>query len=193
MIRVESEETQDHVRVAKSTEHEEEEERTFVPSAVSVPPKPLFRCDNQCREKTLSYWQLASVVVSEGDEAKTTNLCQKCFNKHLQAKRRKNAVKCAVETGDGKEGVSWKMWKMMGKEPYLRVMREYFLQERSRVKRYRELADEEKRAGIHGQWHQESPARENLEQVKCCHDTGLQRTDDEERLHRLEEWDVGRI
>ena len=87
VIRVESEETQDHVREGKSTEHEEEEERTFVPSAASVPPKPLFRCDRQCSEKTLSCWQLASVVVNEGDEAFSTNLCQKCFNKHLQAKR----------------------------------------------------------------------------------------------------------
>ena len=46
-----------------------------------------------------------------------------------------------------------------------------FLQERSRVKRFRELADEEEHAGIQGQWQQESPAREYLEQVKCCHDT----------------------
>ena len=47
VIRVESEATQDYVREAKSAEHEEEEERrTSVPSAVSVPPKPLFRCDN---------------------------------------------------------------------------------------------------------------------------------------------------
>ena len=30
------------MREAKSTEYEEEEERTFVPSAVSVPLKPLF-------------------------------------------------------------------------------------------------------------------------------------------------------
>ena len=72
---MESEETQDYVREAKSTEQEEMEERIFVPSAVSVPQKPLFRCDNQCSEKTLSYWQLASVVVDEGDEAYTTNLC----------------------------------------------------------------------------------------------------------------------
>ena len=50
VIRVESEETQDYVRDAKSTEYEEEEERTFVPSAVSVPLKPLFRCDKQCSE-----------------------------------------------------------------------------------------------------------------------------------------------
>ena len=42
---------------------------SFVPSAMSVPQKPLFRCDNQCSEKTLSYWQLTSVVVNEGDEA----------------------------------------------------------------------------------------------------------------------------
>ena len=84
VIQVESMETQDHVREAKGTEYEEEEERSFVPSAVSVPLKPLFRCDNQCSEKTLSHWQLASVVLNEGDEAFTTNLCQKCFNKHLQ-------------------------------------------------------------------------------------------------------------
>ena len=53
MVRVESEETQDYVREAMRTEYEEEEERTFVPSAVSVPLQPLFRCDNQCSEKTL--------------------------------------------------------------------------------------------------------------------------------------------
>ena len=65
------------------------EERTFVPSAVNVPLWLLFRCNNQCSEKTLGYWQLASVVGNEGDEAYTTNLCQKCFNKHLQAKGEK--------------------------------------------------------------------------------------------------------
>ena len=86
---MESEETQDFVREAKSTEYEDEEERTFVPSAVSVPLKPLFCCDNQCSEMTLSHWQLASVVVIEGDEACSTNLCQKRFNKHLQAKGEK--------------------------------------------------------------------------------------------------------
>ena len=39
------------MRKAKSTDDEEEEERTFVSSAVSVPLKLLFRCDNQCIEK----------------------------------------------------------------------------------------------------------------------------------------------
>ena len=36
---------------------------------------------------------------------------------------------------------------------------------------YRELADEEKQAGIQGQWQQESPAKECVGQVKCRHDT----------------------
>ena len=99
MIRVECEETQDYVREEESSKFEEEKERTIVPCAVSVPLKPLFRFDKQCSEKTFSYWQLASVVLNEGDEAHTTNLCQKCFNKHLQAKRSNAAFKCAVETG----------------------------------------------------------------------------------------------
>ena len=48
----------------------------LVQSAISVPRKPMFRCDNQCSEKTLSFWQLASVVIKEGEESYTTNLCQ---------------------------------------------------------------------------------------------------------------------
>ena len=38
---MEPEDTQDYVREAKSAECEEEEERTFIPSAVSVPLKAL--------------------------------------------------------------------------------------------------------------------------------------------------------
>ena len=54
MIRVESEETQHSVREAKSSEHEEgkEKEWTFVPSAVSVPLKHLFRCETMQRKDT---------------------------------------------------------------------------------------------------------------------------------------------
>ena len=60
IIRVESEETQDHVREANDMDQEEAEEISFVPGAISVQEKPLFRCDNQCSEKTLSFRQLAS-------------------------------------------------------------------------------------------------------------------------------------
>ena len=60
---------------------------------------------------------------------------------------------------------------MTGKEPYLPGMWEHCSCERSKAKRFRQLADEEKQAGTQGQWQRESPAREYLEQVKCCHDT----------------------
>ena len=93
------------------------------------------------------------------------------FQKTTAGKRRKAAVKCAVEAGGGKEGVSREDVENDGKEPYVRGMWEHVLQERSRVKRFRELAEEEKQAGIQGQWQQESPAREYLEQVKFCHNT----------------------
>ena len=62
-------------------------------------------------------------------------------------------------------------WKMMGKEQYIRELWEYYLRERSRVKKFREEAERERQAEIQGQWEQESPAREYLEQAKCCHDT----------------------
>ena len=63
----------------------EGEEISFELSAISVPPKPLFRCDNQCSEKTLAFWQLASVVIKEGEESYTNNLCQKRYNESLKA------------------------------------------------------------------------------------------------------------
>ena len=68
------------------------------------------------------------------------------------------------------------MWKMIEKEPYLRGMWEHFSCERSKAKKFRKLADEEKQAGIQGQWQQESQAREYLEQLKCSHDTDMTQT-----------------
>ena len=69
-----------------------------------------------------------------------------------------------------KKAYRGRMSKMIGKEPHLRGMWIYFLQERIRVKRFRELADEEKQAGTQGQWQQDPPAKEYLEQMTCCHD-----------------------
>ena len=53
----------------RSAEQEEEEKTTFVPSAVSVPLKPLCRCDKQYSEKTL----IRSV---------STNTCRQKENNH---------------------------------------------------------------------------------------------------------------
>ena len=64
-----------------------------------------------------------------------------------------------------------RLWKMMGKRTVRTIDVEKFCQERAGVKRFREEAEEERQAGIQGQWQLESPAREYLEQVKCCNDT----------------------
>ena len=45
VIRVETEETHDYVRESLDLTREEAEEISFVPSAMSVPPKSLFRCE----------------------------------------------------------------------------------------------------------------------------------------------------
>ena len=82
--------------------------------AVSVPLKPWFRCDNQCSEKTLSYWQLASVVLNEGDEActrqETTCVRTVGLQQTPAGKRRKTTAVKPVQWRQvvRKEGVSWK-------------------------------------------------------------------------------------
>ena len=76
------------------------EELNFVPSAISDPQKMFPAIINQCK--------LASVVIREGDESYTTNICQKCYNDSLKAKRRKTTDKLAVETVRGSKGAPWK-------------------------------------------------------------------------------------
>ena len=46
-----------------------------------------------------------------------------------------------------KKAYRGRMWKMMGKEPYLCGMCEHFSSERSKAKKFRQLADEVKQAG----------------------------------------------
>ena len=108
VIRVESEETTGIRERTKDLNPEEAEETSFVPSAISVPQKPLFRCDNRCSEMTLSFCQFASVVMKEGEESYTTNLCQQCHNKSLEARGDKTIDKVAVVRVCGEKGASWK-------------------------------------------------------------------------------------
>ena len=76
-----------------------------------------------------------------------------------------------------KKAYRGRIWRMMGKEQYVRGMWEHFLQERARVRQFRERAEEEQQAGIQGQWQLESPAKEFTEQVK--------RSDDTDSTHRM--------
>ena len=105
----------------------------------------------------------ASVVLNEGGEAYTTNLCQKCFSKHLQAKGEGPLSSVKWIQVVEKKAYRGIIWKKKEKEPYLRGMWEHFSCERSKAKKFRQLADEEEQAGIQGQW-----------------------------LHRLKEWEHGK-
>ena len=51
VIRVESKETQDSVRESLNQSREAAEEVRFVPSAISIPQRPMFWCDNRCSDR----------------------------------------------------------------------------------------------------------------------------------------------
>ena len=83
VIRVKSEETQDYVRETLALSQEEGEELGFVPSALGEPRGAIYRRDNRCSAKAIRYWPIASMVIEEGGEARTINLCQQCCNENL--------------------------------------------------------------------------------------------------------------
>ena len=113
---MESEETQDYATEAKDLDQEEAEEVSFRYRARSAFRKsPFFRCDNRCSEKTLSFWQFASVVMKEGEESYTTHLSQQCCNESLVARGDKPLTKWQWYEFVQKIGASWKVmendWK----------------------------------------------------------------------------------
>ena len=110
----------------------------------------------------LSFWQLASVVIEDGEESYTANLCQRCYNKKLPAKggARSWRRRLIVE-GCGECWRKTSTYKECGN----------LSSERFKAQKFRDEAKKEKQEGIQGQWQRESPAKEYLEQVKCCKGT----------------------
>ena len=47
-------------------------------------------------------------------------------------------------------------------------------------------------AGIQGQWQQESPSKNYLEQVKCCHDTDCNEPMMKKGFTVLKKWNMGK-
>ena len=58
------------------------------------------------------------------------------------------------------------MWKVMGNEQFIRGVWEYFTLKRAEVKKILDDGSRERQEGIQGQWQQESPFREIMEQVR---------------------------
>ena len=119
VIRVESSETKDYERESLNLSRDEAEEFTFVPSAISIPRGPMFRCDNRCSDKALRFWQFASLVVEDGKESYTANLCQWCNHERSTARGLapvKNwQWKAVVEKKDHRG----RQWRMLGKGQYV--------------------------------------------------------------------------
>ena len=60
---------------------------------------------------------------------------------------------------------------MLRKDQYIQGMWAVFSCEGFKAKKFREEAEKEKQEEIQDQWQREYPAKEYLEQVKCCQDT----------------------
>ena len=164
VIRVESEETQDYVCETLALDQEEAEEIAFVPSASANHEAPIYWCDNRCSEKAVRHWQIASVVVEEGGEAHTVNLCQRCYKEQMVHKPQLKSWqwRAVVE----RKAHRWRIWKVMGNEQFKRGKWVYFTHRRAEVKKILADASRERQEGIQGQWQQASSFREILEQVR---------------------------
>ena len=143
MIRVESEETQDYVRESLNLSLEEAEEMSFVPSAISIPRGPMFWCDNRCSDKALRFWH-ASVVVEDGKEVHTVNLCEQCYNESLTAKGLAPLKNWQCEAVVEKKAHRGRLWRMLGKDQFLQGMWEYFSLRKSESKKVYEGCRERK-------------------------------------------------
>ena len=177
MIRVESEETQDYVGESLNLSREEAGEKSFVPSALSIPRGPTFWCDSRCSDKALRFWQFASVVVEDGKEAYTINLCQQCYNEGLTANGGAPLKSWQLVAVVEKKAQRGRLWRMLGRDQFIQGMWEYFSLARAKTKNFLRDAAKGKQEGIQGQWQQESLAKEFLEQVNSSVDTdrGIQK------------------
>ena len=114
---VDSEETQDYVRESLNLSRDKAEEISFMPSAISIPQRPVFWCDNRCSDKALRFWQFASVVVEDGKEAHTVNFGSGVLQRKIDGTGPGAVEVLAVEGSGGTESASWQIVENVGKGP----------------------------------------------------------------------------
>ena len=113
-IRAESEGTQHHVRESLNLGREEAEETSFVPSSLSIPRRPMCWCDNRCSDKALKFWQFASLVVDDGEEAPHDQFVSAVLQRKIDGTGPGAVNDVAVEGSCGKEGTSWQIVENAG-------------------------------------------------------------------------------
>ena len=130
MIRVESEETQDYVRESLAISQEGADEVGFVPSVLREPRGIYYWCDNCCSDRALRYMQIASMVIEESGEARTSNLCQRCCNEKLVQQGKQSLKSKEWREVVARKAHRGRVWKVFGSEQFLRGMWEYFLSQK---------------------------------------------------------------
>ena len=144
VIRVEPGETQDHVRETLAISQEEGDEIVCVPSALSELRGAHHWCDNRCSDKAQRYMQIASIVIENGGEARTVNLCQQCYNEKLVQQGNQSLKSKAWREFVERKPHRGRLWKIFGSEPFLRGMWEYFFLKRAWARKIVADAAEEK-------------------------------------------------
>ena len=70
----------------------------------------------------MRHWQIASMVVEEGDEAHTSNLCQQCYHEKI-TQQGKQPLKLWQWRGVvEKKARRGRIWKVVGNEQFLQGM-----------------------------------------------------------------------
>ena len=148
---IESEETQDYVSQSSGLNVEEEEEVSWVPSAIGIAQRPICKCDNHCSDKALGYWQFAVVFVDDGEEVRTRNLCQQCYNEeqkeHGEQPLKSWEWRALVEQTAQRRKLS----RNLGRAKTLREMWVYLSAERTKAKQIIKEAGREAQQGVRGQ------------------------------------------
>ena len=123
-------------------------------------------CDNRCSDKATRFWQIASMVVEEGGKKPAQSICVNSAAMKRCAAGQTATEIMAMERVVEKKAHRGKVWKVFGCERFLGGMSEYFTLKRAGARKNRADAAREKQEGKQGQWQQESPFKEVLEQVK---------------------------
>ena len=102
------------------------EKQLRLPCALSEPRGAHHWCDNRCSDKALRSMLIASMVIEEGGEARTINLCKLWYTgKLVQQGRQPQKSKGWKEVME-KKAHRGRLWKIFGSEQSLRGMWEYF-------------------------------------------------------------------
>ena len=116
--------------------------------------EPFHWCDNRCSGKALRYLQIASMVIEEGGQARTINLCKLCHNAKLVQQGKQPQKIEGMKRGVGEEGTSWQAMEDLRKRTIsARDVRVFISLWAWAMKKLADAA-QEKQEGTQGQWQQ---------------------------------------